>query len=197
MANTHKLYCYVDETGQDTKGQLFIVVTVVIAEERYRLDAYLEAAEKTSGIGKKKWVRAKTALDSRNQYLESVGAGDFKNKLFYSQYADTGTGAYEQLTVLAIAQAISQYRAKHRLTDDYKVSVTIDGLKRAEETRVGKQLRELGIKSRKIRGARDASEPLIRLADRIAGLVRDAASDGRDYKALQRQLEKQEIINKL
>jgi hypothetical protein len=197
MANTHKLYCYVDETGQDTKGQLFIVVTVVVAEERYKLDAYLEDAEKTSGIGKKKWVRAKTALDSRNQYLESVGAGDFKNKLFYSQYAETGTGAYEQLTVLAIAQAISQYRTKHRLTDDYKVSVTIDGLKRAEETRVGKQLRELGIKSKKIRGARDASEPLIRLADRIAGLVRDAASDGRDYKALQRQLEKQGIIQKL
>lgn len=197
MASTHKLYCYVDETGQDTKGQLFIVVTVVVAEERYRLDAYLEAAEKTSGIGKKKWVRAKTALDSRNQYLESVGAGDFKHKLFYSQYAETGTGAYEQLTVLAIAQAISQYRTKHRLTDDYKVSVTIDGLKRAEEARVGKQLRELGIKSRKIRGARDASEPLIRLADRIAGLVRDAASDGRDYKVLQRQLEKQGIINKL
>jgi hypothetical protein len=62
----------------------------------------------------------------RNRYLESVGAGDFKNKLFYSQYAETGTGAYEQLTVLAIAQAISQYRAKHRLTDDYKVSVTIE-----------------------------------------------------------------------
>lgn len=197
MANTHKLYCYVDETGQDTKGQLFIVVTVVVAEERYKLDAYLEEAEKTSGIGKKKWVRAKTALGSRNQYLESVSAGDFKNKLFYSQYAETGTGAYEHLTVLAIAQAINQYREKRRLKDDYKVSVTIDGLKRAEEMRVGKQLRELGIKSRKIRGARDVSEPLIRLADRIAGLVRDAASDGRDYKALQRQLEKQGIIQKL
>lgn len=197
MAKDHKIYCYVDETGQDTLGRLFIVVTVVVAEERHKLDAYLEEIEKTSGIGKKKWVRAKTVPASRNQCLESVGSGDFKNKLFYSQYSETGTGAYEHLTVLAIAQAINQYREKHHLKDDYKVSVTIDGLKRAEEMRVGKQLRELGIKSRKIRGARDASEPLIRLADRVAGLVRDAASDGKDYKTLQRQLEKQGVIQKL
>ncbi|HEY5668185.1 MAG TPA: DUF3800 domain-containing protein [Candidatus Saccharimonadales bacterium] len=197
MAQPQKLYCYVDETGQDTKGQLFIVVTVVVAEERDRLDTYLEEAERLSGIGKKKWVRAKTSQDGRNQYLGSVGVGDFKSKLFYSYYTNTGTGAYEHLTVLAIAQAINQYREKHHLKDDYKVSVTIDGLKRAEEARVGKQLRELGVKSRKIRGARDGSEPLIRLADRIAGLVRDAASDGKDYKTLQRQLERQGIIQKL
>jgi urease gamma subunit len=197
MAKSHKLYCYVDETGQDTQGRLFIVVAVVVADERHKLDMYLEEAEKASGIGKKKWVRAKAAPESRDQYLESVGAGDFRNKLFYSKYTETGTGAYEHLTVLAIAQAVNQYREKHRLKDEYKVSVTIDGLKRSEETRVGKQLRELGIKSRKIRGARDASEPLIRLADRIAGLVRDADDKGKTYQTLRRHLEKRGIINKL
>ena len=78
-----------------------------------------------------------------------------------------------------------------------KVSVTIDGLKRAEEARVGRQLRELGIRSRKIRGARDASEPLIRLADRIAGLIRDADNEGKSYRAIRQKLEKQGVIDKL
>lgn len=45
MANTNKLYCYVDETGQDTMGQLFIVVAVIVASERDKLDRYLEEAE--------------------------------------------------------------------------------------------------------------------------------------------------------
>lgn len=30
---TNKLYCYVDETGQDTKGKFFLV-TVVIEEQK-------------------------------------------------------------------------------------------------------------------------------------------------------------------
>lgn len=197
MPKSHKLYCFVDETGQDTKGQLFIVVTVVVAEERHKLDTYLEQAEKASGIGKKKWVRAKAAYAGCNQYLESVATGDFKNKLFFSQYSETGVGAYEHLTVLAIAQAVNRYREKHGLKDDYQVSVTIDGLKRPEEARVSKKLRELGIKPRKTRGARDDSEPLIRLADRIAGMVRDTGGAGRNYGAIRKRLEKQKIVQEL
>lgn len=197
MPKTHKLYCYVDETGQDTEGRLFIVVTVIVAGERHKLDAYLEQAEKDSGIGKKKWVRAKAAYTGCNQYLESVAVGDFKDKLFYSQYSETGVGAYEHLTVLAIAQAISRYRDKHGLKDDYQVSVTIDGLKRPEEARVSKKLRELGIKPRKTRGGRDNSEPLVRLADRIAGMVRDSEGTGRNYGSIKRRLEKQKIVQEL
>lgn len=34
---TQKLYCYVDETGQDTKGKLFIVVAIVIEKEKDEL----------------------------------------------------------------------------------------------------------------------------------------------------------------
>ena len=33
----HKLYCYVDESGQDTRGALFVVAAVVAAEDRERV----------------------------------------------------------------------------------------------------------------------------------------------------------------
>ncbi len=188
MPKTHKLYCYVDETGQDTEGLLFVVVAVVVANERDQLSQYLEAVEHDSGIGKRKWVRAKSVATSRDQYLASVSTDELKQKIFYSSYADSGKGTFEYLTVLAIAKAVHTYRETHRMGDDYKVSITIDGLKGAEGQRIGRELRELGIKIRKIRGARDESEPLLRLADRIAGLVRDAESGGRVYKAIQRHL---------
>jgi hypothetical protein len=119
-------------------------------------------------------------------------------KVFYSQYDNTGTGAFEYLTVLAIAKAVNAYRERHNVSEDYKVSITIDGLKGSEGLRVGRELRELGIKSRKVRGARDESEPFIRLADRLAGLVRDAETgEQQDYKTRRRQLEKQRIITEL
>jgi len=197
MPKTHKLYCYVDETGQDTKGRLFIVVAVVVAAERDKLNQYLEEAERTSGIGKRKWVRAKSVTTSRDQYLESISTADLQHKIFYGRYTNPGTGAYEYLTVLAIAQAVTMYREKHQVSSDYKVSITLDGLKGSEGQRVGRELRELGVKSRKIRGARDESEPFSRLADRIAGLVRDAEESGQSYTSVRRQLEKQKIITEL
>lgn len=194
---TQKLYCYVDETGQDTKGDFFIVVAVVVDDERDQLNKYLQEVELSSGIGKKKWVRAKRAIDSRNQYLEAAGSGDIKSKVFYRTYAKTGTGAFEHLTVLAIAQAVNRYRELHHATEDYRVSIMIDGLKPSEEARVGKSLRQLGVHSRKVRGGRDKSEPILRLADRIAGLVRESYEGQQEYEAIQKQLERRGILKRL
>lgn len=88
MPKIHKLYCYVDETGQDTKGRLFIVV----AGERVKLNQYLEEVENKCGIGKRKWVRAKSVSTSRDRYLESLNTGDLKHKIFYRRYANSGSG---------------------------------------------------------------------------------------------------------
>ena len=41
-----KTYCYVDETGQDTKGAYFLVSIVVVSENRDELLAELEAIER-------------------------------------------------------------------------------------------------------------------------------------------------------
>jgi hypothetical protein len=44
-----KLYCFVDETGQDTSGRLFIVSVVVAPKERQALSGTLRAIEVETG----------------------------------------------------------------------------------------------------------------------------------------------------
>ena len=56
---SHKLYCYVDETGQDTKGALFVVSVAVTKKDRDELRELLAKLEKASGKGKTKWVRTR------------------------------------------------------------------------------------------------------------------------------------------
>ena len=52
---TEKLYCYVDETGQDTMGRLFLVVLVLTAGQRDQLAADAERIEAQSLKGTAKW----------------------------------------------------------------------------------------------------------------------------------------------
>ncbi len=44
-----KLYCYVDETGQDTQGALFLVALVIVGQEREKLRKLLRSLEGRSG----------------------------------------------------------------------------------------------------------------------------------------------------
>jgi hypothetical protein len=197
MQKSQKLYCYVDETGQDTKGQLFIVVAVVVNDERDRLNSYLEGAEVTSGIGLKKWVRAKRDSESRNQYLRAANKDNFEGRIYYSGYVEAGTAGFEELTVNTIAKAIGAYVAQQKTGFKYKVTVNIDGLKGSEDLRMGTALRRLGIKTKKVHGVRDESEPLIRLADRMAGLVRDAKAGQQSYIAIVGQLETNGVLKEV
>jgi hypothetical protein len=50
-----KLYCYVDETGQDTKGGLFLVALVVTDEQRGMVASEAERIEERTGKGALKW----------------------------------------------------------------------------------------------------------------------------------------------
>jgi hypothetical protein len=171
---------------------------VVVADDgRASLDEYLEQIEQSTGIRRKKWVRAKAQPTSCLHYLDQLVTEHFKHRIYYEGYADVGTGSYESLTVLAIAKAINVYREKRAIGDEYKVSVIIDGLKKSEEGRVGRELRILGIRSRKIRGARDQNEALLRLADRMAGLARDARDNTNSYARAMHTLEIKKILNKL
>ncbi len=111
----HKLYCFVDETGQDTLGKLFVVVAVMVDDDRDRLRTFLRQLEKSSGIGKRKWMRAKTDMLSRNSLSEGANPDNFRNKIYYRSYSNTGRGAYEDLTVSAVAITIHTYRERHNI----------------------------------------------------------------------------------
>ncbi len=53
-----KLYAFVDESGQDTRGELFVVATVLTVENHERVRQSLERLERASGKGMRKWMKA-------------------------------------------------------------------------------------------------------------------------------------------
>jgi len=163
---TQKFYCYVDETGQDTQGELFIVAVVVADQERDQLRQACAEIERDSRKGRRKWV--KTKHDRRLAYIRQVVERPiFVGKLNFAIYR--GAQDYSSLTIQTIARALSATGET-----DYKATVSIDGLPRSMEREVGLQLRRLGIRARKVRGLKDEADALIRLADAVCGLVRGA-----------------------
>lgn len=162
-----KLYCYVDETGQDTKGKLFVVSVVITKEDRAEIYDLLEKIERESGKKKTKWIQTKR--DFKIAYVDRILNNKlFKHKIYYSLSQDTT--AYKEITLITIASAITSSKDQ----ENYKASIfIIDGLNKSEIPRVGANLRKIGIHTEKIRGIRDESDAIIRLADAIAGLIRE------------------------
>lgn len=174
-----KLHCYVDETGQDTKGKIFIVAVVVTDEERDKLLDLCGQLEKISGKRKSKWGRAKHRW--RMRYLGHVFADDrFKNSLRYRVFRRTSD--FDTATIKAIAQAATWKRPRGK----YTTLIYVDGLTKTKRREYGARLRQLGLRVRQVRGVtREENNTLIRLADAIAGFVRDVLeNEKREMKAL-------------
>ena len=165
-----KLYCYVDETGQDARSEMFIVSVMVADENRDQLRQICEAIEAETGKGQVKWIR--TAYDRRLAYIRRVlDITPFRGKLNFAVYIASDN--YLALTVRTIARALTAAGE-----NDCKVTVLIDGLPRSQERMVGSQLRQQHIHPRKVRGIKkDENDALIRLADALCGFVR-AAREG-------------------
>lgn len=166
MSMTSKLYCYVDESGQDTRGRLFLVAVVVIGEEREQLRAFCEALEFRSGKGSRKWSKTSTAR--RIAYAQGIADQRlFMGKLHYAVFEETTD--YLTATVEAIAETLANATA-----EDYDATVFIDGLSRSLERAVGLSLRRSGAHVRKVRGLDEENDALMRLADFVCGLLRGA-----------------------
>lgn len=176
---THKqkLYCYVDETGQDTKGKLFIVSVVITGDERDELLEKLEAVEQATGKGRVKWLGAKDAL--RVAYIKTIlTIPAFKGMLHYSFYSNTTD--YTERTVISTARAITILNSA-----DYEAIVLVDGLPKSRVGSFATKLRHLHIKTKKVRGVRkEESDALIRLADAVCGFTRAALTGRTDLNAV-------------
>jgi hypothetical protein len=165
-----KLYVYADETGQDTEGRLFIMVAIVVGDQRDAWMHRLEKIETDSGKGERKWI--KTRPRERQTYLDQVLKSEqFPGRAYFQVFGEGKD--YPLRTALVIAQALNLYRAELHL-DAYEATVVIDGLSRQEALIAGATLRKIGVRTRKVRGARDESNALIRLADALAGMLRAA-----------------------
>lgn len=168
-----KLYCYVDENGQDTKGDIFIVSVVVTGQERDELLKLCEEIEIKSGKQKDKWGRAKPKR--RLDYIKLVFSNkNFKGKLRYSIYRDQIN--YDMTTIVGIAKAIH-----YKEPEQYTSIIYVDGLKKTKRHEYGSELRKLGISTHKVQGVKkDENNALIRLADALAGFVRDVMDGGKE-----------------
>lgn len=194
MPKTHKLYCFVDETGQDTLGELFIVAVVVSDERQQELENSLEHLEQDSGKHRRKWLKSRDR--ERQAYISTLTDQKLPATIFVKNYRDKT--AFDELEVLTTAQALNVYREECGIAGDgYKVTITIDSLSKTMAVRMGSEFRKLGIKTRKVIGKKDEASAIIRLADAIAGLVREAHEGRAEYKKLEAKLKKNKLLYEL
>jgi len=144
-SKTKKYYCYVDETGQDTQGEFFIVSVVVTSEERYRLLDLCEKTEKESGKNQIKWAKSRHSI--RMDYIKKIiNEPEFYGKLCFSIFNDLQKPIdYMDLTIQSITSVI-----KEKANKPYKATVLIDGLYRIYKRKISQDLRRSGISVRKI-----------------------------------------------
>jgi hypothetical protein len=165
---TRKLYCYVDESGQDALSRKFVVVAVVVPANLR--DTYgehvrkLEGGASTFGL---KWH--KTRSDRRIALLESVAKRGIGQGQTYLGLFDKPTPYFLPM-VDTIERGIthaSEGKRSHAI-------VLVDGIDRKKSLELTNGLRSRGVRLNYVRSARDESEPLIRLADMWAGCARAA-----------------------
>lgn len=154
-----------DETGQDTRGALFIVSVVISADRREEMRQLCEQIEDESGKRYLKWGDASPRY--RLTYIKRILSKPiFRGTLSFSVYQHSKD--YSTLTIETISRALKAY-AK----EDYDATVFIDALPRSSIRDVGLRLRRSGVSVKKVRGVRkDENDALIRLADALCGFVR-------------------------
>ncbi len=171
-----KLYCYVDETGQDAAASFFVVVAVVTAEEQDRLRDALMKIERLAGTGHRKWHKSRP--ERRLRYLKLVLEKNLlPGNVFYGAYPKPLPYFFPFLEI--IERAI---RAKAE--PSYTARVFIDGIDRRKAAELTNALRARGIVLDMVRSRRDESEPLIRLADMWAGCIRAASLGSEEEQKL-------------
>ena len=122
QTKSKKIYVWVDESGQDTLGMLFVVSILVLEKEKEILEVELLKIEKKSKKKNIKWHKARHEF--RKDYIEKIIKNDlFKEKLFFDVFSDTIK--YIELTSYATAKAILK-----KTNENYKATIYVDGLKR-------------------------------------------------------------------
>lgn len=182
-----KFYCYVDETGKDTNGRFFLV-SVIVSEKELRegIEASLERFERDTKKYDRKWRGTKHEI--RIDYLHRVlQIKKLRRNIFYATYQN------QKDYIPLIAQTIIKV-VPLKAKGEYQATIIIDGINEAEQNLVRRLLKEAHIRYRKIRGPKDESTALLRLADAFAGLLRDY-HEGEPYAyELYRTFQREEFI---
>lgn len=122
--------------------------------------------EKSSEKNKRKWK--KTPEEIKISYLNFLKhLKQAHGSIFYSVYQQTK--GYAPLVALSIAKAILFKGVINGIT-----TIIIDGLNDKEKDIIRWQLKKLKIHYQQVRGMKDEQSVFLRLADSMAGFLRDA-----------------------
>ncbi len=184
-----KLYCYIDETGQDAGSEFFIVVAVVSDREQNLLRSQLLEVESQAKIGQRKWHKSRP---ERNvQYLKLVIKKEIgKGEVYFGHYKKPIPYFLPMLETLEKA-------ILDKAKGNYKAIVYVDGIDKKKAAELTNALRVRNIKLEFVRSSRDESDPLIRLADRWAGCARAASLDEKEEKEIFKKAERRSYIKKV
>ncbi len=187
---THKVYCYVDESGQDTRGDLFVVAVVIVDDDKDDLAQTLEVIERKSRKLQRKWH--KITYDRKITYIQRVlDLPQLREKCHFAIYHQSRN--YFDMTVETIVRACQTITFS-----EYRAIVLIDALPAKQTVSVGNRLRQSGVPVKKVRGVRqDENDPFIRLADALCGLVRAAYDEQPEMLTLYERAVRQGILKHL
>lgn len=167
MKSKQKLYCYVDETGQDAGSNFFVVVSIVNGEDQNQIRNELLRIEELSKVHKRKWFNSRSP--AKEEFLQTVIKSRLaKGDLYYGKFKKPLPFF---LPLLEIVEKAIKDKAGNK---PYIAIVYVDGIDKKKARELTGGLRLKGIKLEYVRSTRDESEPIIRLADRWAGCIRDA-----------------------
>src|SRR3990167_820671 len=186
---TQKLYCYVDETGQDPGSEVFIVVAVIVTSNLNAVRERLEDLEKSTRINTVKWHKA--SYKYRIEFMEEFLRVD--NKDLHIYFIKVKKPVFYYLPMVEILQKSISINS----TPDTQNIICIDGLDKLSAKKITNALRTKTLKIKLAKGVRDESEVLIRLADRWAGCIRMALSGNEDCKVLVARAEKKVVLKEV
>jgi len=141
-----KLYCYVDESGQDNTSGVFVVVAVVSDRDQEKLRDALIAAEQNSGVGRSKWHDAKPPR--RKRYLELVLERKLGHEqIFFGTYPKPLPFFFPMIEV--VERAI-----KAKASPPCAARVFVDGIDRLKAAELTNALRLRGVSLEMVRSRR-------------------------------------------
>jgi hypothetical protein len=169
-------YCHADESGQETRGRIYVVGCIVLDVTKDVLDELSDFCEQVEAISRKgrfKWGKAERKR--RLEYIRRILSDPhFVGALRFAVFENTVK--YDHATIDAIARATSWAPPAEK----YDVIVYVDALSRTKRREYSNALNQRGIHVVKVQGVtKDENNALTRLADALAGMVRDVL-DGDD-----------------
>lgn len=188
--NTQKLYCYVDESGQDVGSRFFVVVSIVSGEEQNQVRNKLLEIEESNKVHARKWFNSRSP--AKEEFLQNLMREELlQGEVYYNSFKKPLPFFLPMLET--IEKAIKDKAGR----EAYQAIVYVDGIDKKKAKELTGALRLKGIKLQYVRSARDESEPMIRLADRWAGCIRDALEGKETNSRILSKAEKDSYIKRI